>query len=78
MLRKLNIASQVVRRNIHITRTSPSFFKNLKESIDKEAEKEGIKEDLKKTQIDLEQIAQEQKIKAEKFAESDKFKKVLK
>lgn len=78
MLRKLNIASQVVRRNIHITRTSPSFFKNLKESIDKEAAKEGIKEDLKKTQIDLEQIAQEQKIKAEKFAESDKFKKVLK
>jgi len=80
MLRKLNIAAcQVVRqRNIHITRTSPSFFKNLKESIDKEAAKEGIKEDLKKTQIDLDKIVEEQKLKAEKFAESDKFKKVLK
>ena len=78
MLRKLNIASQVVRRNIHITRSSPSFFKNLKEAVDKEAAKEGIKDDLKKTQVDFEKLAEEQKARAEKFAESDKFKKVLK
>ena len=78
MLRKLNIASQVVRRNIHITRTSPSFFKNLKESLEKEAEKEDIKTDLKKTQVDLDKLVQEQKSQAKKFAESDKFKKVMK
>merc|ERR1711937_146358 len=80
MLRRLNIASSIIcsSRNIRMTRSSQSFFKNLKEAVDKEAAKEGLKEDVKKTKIDLDKMMEEQKEKTEKFAQSEKFKKVLK
>jgi len=76
MLRRLNIASEIVRRNISVTRTSSSFFKNLKEAVEKEAKKEKLDEETKKIKVDLDKIVEEQQTRAEKFAESDKFKKI--
>ena len=71
---------QVLSRQLHGSKPVGSFFKNLQENIKKGMEDD---KDIKAAQeeigkIDMKKMAEDMKKSGEKYAESDKFKKIMK
>lgn len=69
---------QALARQLHGSAPRASFFKNLKDQIEKGIKEEGVDKDIKKVKVDMTKLSQDIEKSAEKFGESEKFKKIMK
>ena len=72
------IQRQIISRQLHGSQPVGSFIKNIQEQFKKGLEEEDVKKDLKAVKLDMDKMADDIKQSGEKFASSEKYKKIMK